>query len=133
MYLLPHALFGAALAYLFGWWGVLLAFISHFLLDAVVHSHYSKSIKHHALVVLLTILAVSELFIIKKDSFIILGAIAASIPDIDDIFLVLFKSKNKILMKYVKFHGKIHSETTKIIGGITQLATILLSLALFLL
>lgn len=113
--------------------GVLLAFISHYVLDAVVHSHYSKSIKHHAFIVILTILAVGELFILKKDYFLILGAIAASIPDIDDIFLFIFKSKNKLLMKYVKLHGKIQNETTKIIGGLTQIVTILLSLALILL
>ncbi|MGV8169616.1 MAG: hypothetical protein ACP5N3_06195 [Candidatus Nanoarchaeia archaeon] len=129
MYLIPHALFGGVLAYLFGWWGVALAFLSHYLLDIIPHTHYSKKITHHVVIALIAVLAVLVIYIIKKEYIILIGAFAASIQDIDD--LLVLKYRNKYILRYNRWHKKIQNETANIIGTLTQIAVVLFSIIMF--
>ncbi|MCG2686644.1 hypothetical protein L6278_00730, partial [Candidatus Parcubacteria bacterium] len=39
---LCHIIVGAFLVWKFGWWGVPLAFLSHFPIDAIPHGHHKK-------------------------------------------------------------------------------------------
>ncbi|HDL75028.1 MAG TPA: hypothetical protein ENH06_01415 [bacterium] len=102
-----------------------LAFISHYILDAIPHKQYSldnifqknwkNSFFDFLKIFLDVLLGILLVFILAQNLFLaLLGGIFATLPD-GFTFLSIIFQKNKILKKHFNFHHKtIHSSNKKI-------------------
>ena len=119
MILTPHFLTGAAIINKTNpFLGIILSFLSHYLLDAIPHSEYSiKNIKNRKwkksffdfLKIFFDLfLGILIIFIITKKIFLsLIGGFFAIFPDILTFFYILFP-QNKILKYHYNFHKKVH-------------------------
>lgn len=129
MILTPHILLGAAIASKIpNIWGLILAFLSHFVLDAVPHWEYSikgvqRTKKNQFLrdalkveldfclgVIIFTFIAV-DLSPIRV-VYGLLGIAAAAFPD--GLMFFYYISGRKYLRKFTEFHYWIHPKRHKI-------------------
>jgi len=143
---IPHMLTGAVIAILLSPMnislGLIMAFASHYILDALPHwdyENYAILSKFQALkkiwkVLLDFILAILFIYLIAKQNFClaIAGGLLAILPDINTGFNVFFS--NRISIFFEKIHNKIHwSEHKKIspiIGILIQVLIIILAIYL---
>jgi uncharacterized membrane protein len=147
MILLVHLLFGAAIGSVINNipLAILLAFLSHYLLDILPHVEYDiENIKkkqwknttlQFAKIFLDFCLGILLILIFSKNQPIIyLCAILAIIPDVLSILNLMFK--NKVLQTHSSFHqGKIHFLRDKKISNFwriaSQIIAIIIAITLF--
>ncbi len=152
MILFCHLLVGAAIAtkIQIPFLALILAFLSHYLLDALPHYEYSikniqtkqwKKTKLEFLKIALDFCAgIALIFAISEKQLIIFaGAILAVLPDASTFFYLI--TSNKILKLHDVFHKAVHfnknSEFTKtksflFLGILTQISITILAIATFL-
>lgn len=138
MLVLPHVATGTALGVLIGDPLIVIpaAIASHFVLDAIPHwqetlAPYHPTWKTYlripidiALSVVLVILAAyTHLEILPA---ILLGALFASIPDIDIITVKLPKLRRSLIRRYWNWHCKIQRETPSLWGVATQACVLMI-------
>jgi hypothetical protein len=136
MLVLPHVATGAALGALIGDPLIVVpaAIASHFILDVVPHwqetmAPYHPTWKTYTRIPLDIGLAIG--FVTYAVSLqpslmpaIVLGAIFASIPDIDVVTIKLPKLQRGLVKRYWDWHCKIQQETTSLWGVATQLTVL---------
>lgn len=137
MLITPHLLMGAVIAEKvgsFSWPVVVLALISHFLLDAIPHrdeidkNHLSlKQIMAILVDLVIGIILVWLVFRKMNLTLAIFGAGIGILPDIVDNLPLIFKSlsSTKWWQDYHSFHSKIQSiKPNWVVGLLTQLIVI---------
>jgi hypothetical protein len=136
MLVLPHVATGAALGALIGDPFIVIpaAIASHFILDSIPHWQETMAPYHPTWKTYLRIpidigLAVGlVLYTVHLQPAampgILLGAIFASIPDLDVITIKLPKLQRGIVKRYWDWHCKIQRETTSLWGVATQLSVL---------
>lgn len=147
MYVFVHVCLGALIGILTGNYiaTAALSFLSHFVLDSILHWQYffaSKSYQKGAVYSVLSDLFISlvMIFLIAKITdpslhrLIIVGAAFSALPDLDDvIFFFLPKDKrNRIIsamQRYQDWHVRIQKETHSLKGVFTQLAIVIVCFA----
>jgi hypothetical protein len=137
MLITPHLLAGAVIAEKvgsFSWSVVVLALVSHFILDAIPHrdeidkNHLSR--KQVIAVVIDFAVGVTLLWLVFRETNLMLiafGAVIGILPDIVDNLPIFLKSlsKTKWWQAYHQFHSKIQAIKPNWIAGIlTQLIVI---------
>jgi len=114
------------------------AFGSHFVLDAIPHNHLkdeSKYIKVQAFIdIVFSIGFLTVISIITKDILYVVGALSASIMDLDTLLHHYgIKTGRRIhIFPHVisSMHGTIQNETTHFGGIVSQIVITLISLIL---
>lgn len=123
MTLLTHALIGAGLSMSQKSLpeGFIFAFISHFLLDGLPHNDYIYFVFNKGnrkktytsllslLILILTVFAISILFLVTKNPAIPTGAFAAALPDLLSAFSSEIKIKPTL---FDKIHFMLHTKSS---------------------
>ncbi|MFB5608330.1 MAG: hypothetical protein ACE5RG_09565, partial [Candidatus Nitrosomaritimum yanchengensis] len=136
----PHALVGMAIATKIPnpLISIPLAFTSHFILDMVPHwnPHINTELKKHGKITNKSVsIIVGDLFIAGASTLaisssvndvnmyvLIIAAAAAIMPDAIEAPYFFLKSRNKLLLKYVKFQKSIQVDADFWPGVVTQIA-----------
>src|ERR1035437_4711535 len=137
----PHAVTGATIGALLinPLLVVPVAIGSHFVLDSILHwqetlAPYIPTKKTYIRIPIDIILAVTLVLLIahwqpNRVGAIWLGAIAANVPDLDSVVILLPKLKQGLLKKYWDWHCKKKRETISWWGVFTQFIIIAIGLA----
>lgn len=123
MFLTPHFLTGAAIAQNSSdpTTGLIFAFLSHYLLDAIPHREYAinnirqarwdKSLPDFLKSFLDLFLALAIVFLLSKNKFLaIAGGFAAILPDALTVVYLRFKNSDSKIIKALERHHFFHDE-----------------------
>jgi len=106
-------------------YGIIIAFLSHYILDSIPHYDYSiKNIKNkkwnHCLFEFIKVFtdiffAVFIILLLSENIFLaLIGGFVAIIPDMLNAFFIILNPQNKYLKIHYNLHKKIHFPEDKI-------------------
>lgn len=126
---------------------ILLAIISHFILDAIPHWDGDFDIKAfartgkasisrltfiiRAVDFIIAIALIVFFYTTTHQTIILAGAIASLLPDLVKIGYYTPLKNAKFFQAYLRFHGNLQKETSFVIGILTQIIMIIVCVALY--